>query len=544
MPTDARHRKLVDKIADIFGVSGFETDRLVHVAFSGRETDLDVCALYQDALIIIECKSGRRLEFHNLIDELRIKRDGFVRALEERKLIVKGSEDRKATMDRLGRASKFKMVLILSNHLPDDSGLQYAAATGIGVLDRDAIEYYQRISQVLKTWTRFEIFREMEIEAYEGEKSIHRPSVRIRQPNGEFYIFSLQPWELLRIAYVFRRSLQETYAYQRMVSQARIERIGEFLGDPLAFLPNSILIAFDKDVKDSVKFESNKDDSDDGFITFPLKYCSAWIIDGQHRLYGFTRTIFANPPPETPAPHSEFQLLVVGIKGFDREQQARTFVDINENQKKINPTLLLDLTTLIKDLRNPLTWPSLLVKALNKQDPWKDRIRILEVERDKPITMAGFAKYALAGELLKRKRMQNRVDYTGPLFNRIPFDNTLPFNDPTNNAAFQKQVQLLVRFFKALRSVIGEDKWINSSVYGLTKTSGVNASLLVLSRILEARADLSFDLELYLRPLRDLSFENEWIIQFGLGWEGFKRLANRMILALNKKDAILHLRRF
>lgn len=68
-------------------------------------------------------------------------------------------------------------------------------------------------------------------------------------------------------------------------------------------------------------------------MTLPPYYGCAWIIDGQHRLYGF-------------ADVEEKYTEVLPVIAFVRESthtQAKVFVDINKNQKAVPPDLLWDL---------------------------------------------------------------------------------------------------------------------------------------------------------------------------------------------------------
>jgi len=404
-----------DRIAKIFKASGFETDRAVHIMTSALETDLDVCALYQEVLIIVECKTGTNISFGNLISEWDSKRTEIINEKNTLKVLI--SIDGVVTQQRLKAIENFKVVIAFRDYSPTPDQIGQARNYGIEILDSDAIEYYERTSNALGSWTKYEIFKEMNIKRREEAEVIPRPALRLRQPGAELYMFTLAPYRLLRIAYVYRRSLKERYAYQRMVNQSRIERIGHFLNREQAFLPNAILLAFDPEISKKVSFTPRAPGDDIGEISIPMNYCSSWVVDGQHRLYGFIKTPYSEPPPERPEPVTKFDVLIVGLKDFEREDQAKTFVDVNDNQKRIDPTLLCDLTTFIGDLRHPLTWPSLLVEKLNSCEPWKNRIRIFEIERNKPITLAGFAKWALSKELLRRKELKDgRIQYVGPLF--------------------------------------------------------------------------------------------------------------------------------
>jgi len=528
-----------DRLARIFKTAGFTTDRTVHIKTSTRQTDLDVCALHQEVLLIIECKTGTNIKFSNLISEWDSKCNEITK--EKASLQILGSIDGTLTKERMKDFRVVRVVIAFREYEVSPAQINQAAKYDIEILDPDSIEYYERTSAALGKWTKYEIFREMKIKRQEEKSIVERQAFRVRQPGTEFYVFTMAPHQLLRIAYVFRRSLKQRLAYQRMVNARRVEVIGRFFRDLTPFLPNAILLAFEENVGSKVSFKET--DGDFGTLSIPMEYCSAWVVDGQHRLYGFTRTPYSDAPQEdVDEPRQRFDLLVVGLKGFPSEKQAKTFVEINDNQKRIDPTLLCDLSTVIKDLRHPLTWPSLIAKGLNERDPWKNKIRIFEVERNKPITLVGFAKWALLRELLGRKELKDgKIEFGGPLYRYEPFDYTRDLDETSNKKALDRQIDLLCRYFSTLKrslDLVSVEKWTNVVQYGITKTTGVNASLLVLNRLLERDPQLKTDLDEYLKPLGRLSFKNSWIVRFGGGWDGFKRLANRMILELNRNSKL------
>ena len=117
------------------------------------------------------------------------------------------------------------------------------------------------------------------------------PAIRGELGGKKFYCFVTNPRRLLKIAFVNHRTLNDPEgapSYQRLVSRTRMKQISEFLKKG-GFFPTNILINFVK----KVLFDKIAQDDDTG-VTFgslhlPNRYKSAWIIDGQHRLYGFSR---------------------------------------------------------------------------------------------------------------------------------------------------------------------------------------------------------------------------------------------------------------
>src|SRR5437879_5734530 len=68
-------------------------------------------------------------------------------------------------------------------------------------------------------------------------------------------------------------------------------------------------------------------------IQFPLSYNTCRIIDGQHRLLGFSVV------------SSEIQKMysmpVIALQDYDRKKEIKTFVDINSKQQRIDGNLIL-----------------------------------------------------------------------------------------------------------------------------------------------------------------------------------------------------------
>ena len=541
--------KLIYRVQHIFAKSDFLTDRNVNIeAEAGAKTELDVCAWYKEVLVITYCTSGQNLKFQNLVDKWSKWREDILN--QKRSISIKSSEDSNFTSTILENITVVKMVIAVDNYEPKQEMAKYAADRGISVLNKRVLDYYEHTVKALGKWMKYGFFRDLEIVREEESGTISRPAIMVRQPGinkgKEMYIFTLAAHELLPIAYVFRRSFKPELAYQRLVKQRRIETIGRFLNGQV-LIPNAILVAFDDEIASTVVFTQTAHNSSDGVLSIPKKYCSAWIVDGQHRLYGFTRTKFCEPPPESPIQQEKFELIIVGLKNLDRTDQARSFIDINDNQKGIDPTLLCDLATLTHDLRYFLTWPSLLVKELNSDEtgPWLNRIKTLEIEKDRPISLAGFAKFALADELLKRQenKSTNQITYTGPLYVYAKFDLNSPANDSSNLAVLSKQTRLLTRYFSLVKEHLEAKRpgsWNDETKYGVTKTVAVNALLLVLNQILRSKKRnlILQNFQKFLRPISSLSFTNAMIAKYGTGWQAFRGLANRIIDVLNSGNSI------
>ncbi len=135
---------------------------------------------------------------------------------------------------------------------------------------------------------------------------------------------------LLTSCYVSRRRTNDM-GYQRALKKNRVTGISQNIkkGEALSF-PNSILINV-PNLTDTIA--EPEECPKVVKIHFPLSYNTCRIIDGQHRLLGFSAV-----PLETREMH---YLPVIALQDYDRKKEIKTFVDINSKQQKIDVNLIL-----------------------------------------------------------------------------------------------------------------------------------------------------------------------------------------------------------
>src|SRR6516225_6405766 len=109
-----------------------------------------------------------------------------------------------------------------------------------------------------------------------------------KQHTFELYIFVMNSKMLREVSYVVPRSKDAPEEIQRALDGSRVKDIGEFIKQPLSVLPNSVVI----NLLDTVKIERTADPKE-VTIVFPQETKSdlaksAYILDGQHRIEGFT----------------------------------------------------------------------------------------------------------------------------------------------------------------------------------------------------------------------------------------------------------------
>ena len=540
----AEHARLKAALTDIIRSSGLKFDSEIALNLSGNcdengklidERSIDVVAYgsreRKSFLLVFECKGGTKLKE---INQKISSWEADIEKIRNGKAKIVSSEENSIKESDFGKFDDIRVCYVFGNGIDRERFNELASIlTGRGFYawDNSALTYYKKTAGTVGKALKYQILREFGV-SLESTGSFSAEAIQIRQGELEMFVFGAKPSILLKVGYVSRRASGKPNAYQRILNRDRIAKLSKFLSSRDALLPNAIIIAFDSEpnVQNEIKYDNGK-------LSFPRTYCYAWIIDGQHRVFGFLNTTFAEMDDDDS--EQVFELPVVAFRKLDPVVQNRTFVSINYNQKKIDPTLLCDLATALHDMQNELTWPSLLVEELNSLLPLKDQVKIKEVDKGKPISISSFARYGLLEGLLGYD--QKNRSYNGALYSYSPFEPKASIDSQANQDSLKKQVDLLRRYFDAVaqntrKEDSEQDPWRNTKKYSLLKPTGINALLLVLSRIMEKypkiESDIHQDLCTYLRPLKKVNFTREYVVRQGGGWKGFRKLANVMLRTL------------
>ena len=528
-PGHRRLKKSIKKILENADFKFIDTEVQIDMHGNGEtELSIDVCALDGDVLFIFECKDTAGFSEPKKNIAAKMYR---IEQIYQKKFKVLYSDEGQISYKTLCKVSQIKLCYVFSDKLVSKNTKEQIENEGCFFWDANTVKYFSRVSQVLNELTKNEIMKEFNVK-FIGKNIRKENAVEIKQGNNIMYLLGMHPKILLTIAYIYRRTGGKPNAYQRIITKERIENISNFFQESRnILLPNPVIIVFDneQEIQEELKYEK-------GQLKFPIQYCSAWIIDGQHRIYGFKNHPKYRKWPQINS--DDFRIPVVAFKQLSLPAQSKTFININYYQKKINSVLFNDLATIIQDLKYEITWPSLLVAELNRQDPWKNMIKISELDIKRPITISGFAKTKLLTKLLKYDKKTKQ--YSGNLYRIAPFNPNKKFSNSENQEAFKKQINILIRFFQAVKiNAEDEDKakdmWVNHKQYGLTKFTSVNALLLVLDKLLEKDPILSIDLVEKLSSIHAVDFRNEQLLQYGRGYPAMPKIANKIIEKMNSQ---------
>lgn len=406
-----------DRIWSLFAKMGFQhisSDRKFRLSYTKDNTvpgkQIDVFAVDDETIFIVECKTSKKrrsASFQKDINEISGIRGNIIPKLQR---VFEGKR-------------KIVWLFCTENLVISDNDKGRLLEHRIFHLNQDDIGYYEQLIDQLGTCAKYQLFARFF--AYQEIPEINNrvPAIKGKMGGFTYYSFSIEPDTLLKVSYILHRintSDDTLNTYQRMVKKNRIKQINEFLNGENNFFPNSIIINIDTKKGKPLNFELAKASEHDsntkiGVLHLPKCYKSAFIIDGQHRLYGYGDNQYKYT-------HT---IPVVAFENLPSDKQANLFVEINHEQKSVPANLLKSLDAELK-WDSPIAddairaLKSKLAQVLNEREesPLYDRIIIGEERssQTKCITLAyifdyGLNKTNLFGEISKRSLIR-----TGPLY--------------------------------------------------------------------------------------------------------------------------------
>ena len=206
--------------------------------------------------------------------------------------------------------------------------------------NENSYNYINNLIKSYKTSVKYQFYGLMFKNERISKDVIRVPALKGSMGGHDYYMLSIEPSKLLKIGFVLHRTkVNDSMAptYQRLLVPSRLKGITKFI-DEGGYFPNSIIINFDaSNKKMKVQFEpsSNTGDTNSrfGILSIPNAYGIAYIIDGQHRVYGYAGSQYKDTNT----------IPVVAFDNMESQEQLKIFMDINENQKSVSPSLRLDL---------------------------------------------------------------------------------------------------------------------------------------------------------------------------------------------------------
>jgi len=293
------------------------------------QSQVDVAGLDSEISIAVSCKSSKEFSKRNKFPE-ELADHAAIREKISRYINHQFKQEHK-------RHTVLAMFTNNANLTENDK--KRAEDLNIVLFNEKDLEYYEQLTNHLGSAARYQFFSDaLPGKSIEG-LSIRIPALKTKMRGYNCYTFSISPDYLLKIAYISHRlkggKASDITTYQRMVSKSRLNKIKEYISNQGTF-PTNIVINLEKNRHlrfEKAKQEGDRDEGVLGWLNISPSYKSAWIIDGQHRLFAYSGHEFSK----------KGVLSVLAFEGIPSSLQAQLFVDINAKQKSVKQTLLREL---------------------------------------------------------------------------------------------------------------------------------------------------------------------------------------------------------
>ena len=293
------------------------------------------------------------------------------------------------------------------------------------LLDEQDLEYYEDLVKHLGPGARFQFLAE----AFRGRTirglEIRVPALCTKMGPLVCYTFSVRPDYLLKVAYISHRAKGKAFdvdSYQRMLRKSRLKRIGEFITDDGIF-PTNIVVNIED--RRQLRFDRGRQEGTDsdtgglfGWLTLSPTYGSAWIIDGQHRLFAYSGHLRA----------STSYLNVLAFEALSASKQTELFVDINSEQRRVTRSLLIELDATLKwdsedesKRQNAIISKAAMALGEVAESPLRERVLLADGRRTnrRCVSLTAIAGALTKSRLLIATRRKGYPEY-GPLWREDP----------------------------------------------------------------------------------------------------------------------------
>lgn len=425
---------------------------------------IDAFACDEETAIVVECKA---------------RQERGKRSLQKDLLETKALQEyiRKSIFDLYGKKEKPKVIWIYAteNIIWSSSDVDRANDSSIVILTENELQYFETFLEHVGPAGKYQIIGDfLNGQKIPGMADVCVPAIKGKIGGEEFFSFVITPQSLLKISFINHQAFSKDDgrpAYQRMMTANRLKEVSEFIVDG-GYFPTNVLINF----TDKLKFEpiSNKENTDPnikfGWLTLPSKYRTAWIIDGQHRLYGYSRL---------KGKYLEQSLVVLAFNNMEKRKEAELFININSKQKSVPKGLLVSL---LPDIKMNSGKPKEALTAVASAI-----VRSLSLDKSSPF-FRRFAMHGLPpdeGQNLTISEAVNglvRSGLIGKVHNKIRLSGVLCSG--TDEKTITRAQAVLSRYFDAL-SVTSPDRWKAGRQAYISVNPGVRAHIMLIAEIVK-----------------------------------------------------------
>lgn len=358
-------------------------------------------------------------------------------------------------------------------------------------------------------------------------------ALKVEQPLGSFFVTTIKAKDLLEISFSepleYMTEKGEMKGNQRKIDENRLKHIGAYIDTAEMTFPNTIILSVNHNLDGSLIDEKDKRweiiENECGFkLLFPLGIKSASIIDGQHRITGFTK--ISNQE------RLNIDLVCSIFFELPNPYQAYLFATINGNQKKVDKGLALEQWGYYIDNEEPISWtPEKLAASIcrrlnfNTNSPVYGRIKLspiynndvfIEKNKDWIVSTATMMEGILS--LISSNYKRDRIEMMNKrIFKGRSRDMVRPYRDssPLRNLYLEgkdKEIEsIILDFFNTVNNVLWKN--CDSESY-IKKTVGVQALFYYLKVYLKDSREFSNKM---LDHASDIDFSDNYFQASGIG---------------------------
>nr|WP_158698858.1 DGQHR domain-containing protein [Cronobacter dublinensis] len=372
------------------------------------------------------------------------------------------------------------------------------------------------------------------------------PAIKIEQPLGDFYVVSIPAEVLLKVCYTIRAEILDGYedesishvgtfinkivGNQRVTTKSRLDEIKRYTETVDASFPNSIILGVNYSsngtlvTDEAVRWDIEQKENGFYYLTIPTEEKLASIIDGQHRVFGFTNSNCKS-----------MELLCSVYLDLPLAYHGKIFTNININQRRVDKNLAYNLFQFDMEQGESSSWsPETLavyftrVLSEDENSPLKGKIKLGVVNggSNSTISMAsiidGILSLITNNPKADRDTLQTKKVSEGRNRNMLlSMTSKAPLRELYINNKDKTLFDIVLNFIKAVVNHLWKFDIFK-------KTLGMQACFDFLKIICEEDRDLHFDINDLLKKSSSVNFNDPF---FGVQSKLRVRIKNTLLAA-------------
>ncbi len=254
----------------------------------------------------------------------------------------------------------------------------------------------------------------------DGERVRYSVSL-VTQGKHRFYTLTMPTDTLAQCCFATDRAEDPISGFQRVLDERRAQEIADYMDLGFGTIPSSIILSAQPEAELVIIGRGKT-------LEFTFLPHAFLIIDGQHRIYGFSKA------------KTKLRVPVVIYNGLNKQQESRLFIDINTKQRPVPNELLLD----IKKLADSENDDEIILRQLF--DTFND-------DNDSPLI-------GLLSPIVRAKGKLSRVTFNAAVKPVLP-----TFATPSSSFIYPALKNYLNAFYKQMISIGVRETIVNPTVF-------------------------------------------------------------------------------